>query len=44
MKACSANSPFPGFTTWTFVVCDYQPPGNVVLCDLHGDCVPQLPY
>lgn len=25
---CSTGSPFSGFTDWTFVVCDYDPPGN----------------
>jgi uncharacterized protein YkwD len=27
-QTCTKNSPFPGFTTWYFVVCDYNPPGN----------------
>jgi len=27
---CSTGSPFPGFTTWDFWVCDYAPPGNWV--------------
>ncbi len=28
-----------------FVVCDYQPPGNVEICDSHGmNCVLQKPY
>jgi hypothetical protein len=25
---CTVNSPFTGFTTWDFFVCDYEPPGN----------------
>jgi pathogenesis-related protein 1 len=25
---CSVNSPFQGFPDWTFVVCNYRPPGN----------------
>jgi len=30
MKLCTVNSPFgPSFPTWTFVVCDYQPAGNL---------------
>jgi hypothetical protein len=29
VAACSTNSPFlPDFPDWTFVVCDYDPPGN----------------
>ena len=29
IKVCTTNSPFgPSFPTWTFVVCDYDPPGN----------------
>ena len=43
LRVCTANSPFVGFTTWTFVVCDYQPPGNVSVCG-PGGCVPQKPY
>jgi len=43
LRVCTANSPFPGFTTWTFVVCDYAPPGNVTLCT-PGGCVLQKPY
>jgi len=27
-KRCTVNSPFPGFPTWDFYVCDYEPPGN----------------
>jgi pathogenesis-related protein 1 len=27
---CSVNSPFAGFPQWTFVVCNYRPPGNFV--------------
>jgi Cysteine-rich secretory protein family len=27
--SCTANSPFTGFATWDFSVCDYSPPGNV---------------
>jgi pathogenesis-related protein 1 len=27
---CSANSPFQGFPQWTFVVCNYRPPGNYI--------------
>jgi len=44
IQVCTTNSPFAGFTTWTFVVCDYQPPGNVSVCDSQGHCVLQLPY
>ena len=45
MQACTMNSPFTGFTMWTFVVCDYQPPGNVSICDSNGqNCVLQRPY
>jgi pathogenesis-related protein 1 len=45
IRACTMNSPFAGFVTWTFVVCDYQPPGNVSICDSHGqNCVLQRPY
>lgn len=31
VKVCTTNSPFPAKygPTWTFVVCDYDPPGNV---------------
>jgi hypothetical protein len=43
VKVCTVNSPFPGFTTWTYVVCNYEPPGNVTLCDRDG-CVLQRPY
>ena len=25
---CTTNSPFPGFSTWDFFVCDYEPPGK----------------
>jgi pathogenesis-related protein 1 len=29
VAACGTNSPFlPDFPDWTFVVCDYDPPGN----------------
>ncbi len=43
---CTSNSPFgAAYPTWTFVVCDYQPPGNVELCDSHGmNCVLEKPY
>jgi hypothetical protein len=27
-KSCTTGSPFQGFTTWDFFVCDYEPPGN----------------
>lgn len=27
-KTCTTGSPFPGFPTWDFWVCDYDPPGN----------------
>lgn len=27
-QTCTKNSPFPGFTTWNFWVCDYDPAGN----------------
>ncbi len=27
---CTQNSPFTGFPTWDFWVCDYSPPGNWV--------------
>lgn len=27
---CNRNSPFDGFPTWDFWVCDYSPPGNWV--------------
>ena len=30
VKTCNTGSPLPGFTTWTLVVCDYEPPGNFV--------------
>jgi hypothetical protein len=30
IKTCTTGTPFPGHTTWTFVVCDYQPPGNFI--------------
>jgi hypothetical protein len=31
VKYCTTNSPFgQGFPTWTFVVCDYSPPGNYI--------------
>jgi len=26
---CTTGSPFTGSSTWTYVVCDYEPPGNV---------------
>jgi hypothetical protein len=26
--SCAVNSPFQGFSTWDFFVCDYEPPGN----------------
>ena len=29
-KTCTTNSPFTGFTTWYFWVCDYSPAGNIV--------------
>ena len=42
---CTANSPFgPDFPTWTYVVCDYAPPGNVSICALPEGCVLQKPY
>ena len=28
IASCSKNSPFSGFSDWTFVVCNYDPPGN----------------
>ena len=28
-KICTTGSPFTGFSTWQFWVCDYSPPGNV---------------
>src|SRR5581483_9985573 len=40
---CTTGSPFAQFPSWTFVVCDYQPPGNVQTCDTQG-CVAQKPY
>lgn len=31
VTVCTTGSPFgPGFPTWTFIVCDYDPPGNYV--------------
>jgi len=31
LKVCTTNSPFPPpFTTWHFIVCDYNLPGNFV--------------
>jgi hypothetical protein len=30
VKQCTTGSPFAGFPTWWFVVCNYQPPGNYV--------------
>ena len=31
IENCTVNSPFgPGFPNWTFVVCNYAPPGNFV--------------
>ena len=29
-QLCTANSPFGGSAPWSFVVCDYSPPGNVL--------------
>ena len=29
IKQCTQNSPFQSFSTWTIVVCDYEPQGNV---------------
>jgi pathogenesis-related protein 1 len=29
-KLCTTNNPFGGTQPWTFLVCDYAPPGNVV--------------
>lgn len=29
IKQCTQNSPFQNFPTWTLVVCDYEPAGNV---------------
>jgi pathogenesis-related protein 1 len=26
---CSTGSPFDGHPNWTFIVCDYNPPGNI---------------
>ena len=44
IKTCTTGSPFQGYPTWRFVVCDYDPPGNVSTCDEHGNCNPQRPY
>jgi hypothetical protein len=41
---CATNSPFPGFQGWTYVVCDYAPPGNVSVCDAQNHCVLESPY
>ncbi len=31
IQTCSTNSPFgPMFPDWTFVVCNYEPPGNLI--------------
>ncbi len=31
IKVCTKNSPFgASFPTWTYVVCNYQPPGNII--------------
>lgn len=27
-RRCTVNSPFQGFPTWDYYVCDYEPPGN----------------
>jgi pathogenesis-related protein 1 len=27
-RRCTTGSPFQGFSTWDFYVCDYEPPGN----------------
>ncbi len=44
LRTCTTNSPFgPDLPTWTFVVCDYAPPGNVSVCG-PGGCVLQKPY
>jgi len=44
-KLCTTNSPFGSdFPTWTFVVCDYAPPGNVSICAPPDGCVLQQPY
>jgi hypothetical protein len=29
VRTCTTGSPFGSFSTWTFWVCDYAPPGNV---------------
>jgi len=44
IRTCTTGSPFSGFPTWTYVVCDYQAPGNVSVCDGHGTCNLQRPY
>jgi hypothetical protein len=31
VENCTTNSPFgPSFPNWTFVVCNYEPPGNII--------------
>lgn len=30
IQQCDTGSPFAGFTTWFFAVCDYAPAGNIV--------------
>jgi hypothetical protein len=42
---CTTNSPFgPSFPTWTYVVCDYAPPGNLTICAPPAGCQLQKPY
>jgi hypothetical protein len=42
---CTTNSPFGSdFPTWTYVVCDYAPPGNVTICAPPQGCALQKPY
>lgn len=44
--SCTANSPFGtlGSGVWDYSVCDFSPPGNVVLQLPSGNLVPQSPY
>ena len=45
LRRCTTNSPFgPSFPTWTYVVCDYAPPGNVTICAPPQGCALQKPY
>jgi hypothetical protein len=30
VRQCTTGSPFAGYPTWWFVVCNYQPPGNYI--------------